>query len=685
MAVVVKRFDVYLVNLGGHLILEVENEIERIADIKDNYLEYYEVYDAIKELSGDNNDIVFSTIDPWTNWYVSELEPNEELKGALFIGPAAYIAAHHGAPVLIVDNHPELSSAVVWHNEFWSRIAGDRYWNDPHVGEMVLTGRRIYDFLKQNGFDKEGLETIITVADQYDIGIPWDRIFPGVANPGRFCGTPVDISYWISRSMFYPALIFVNPATQSEVSLINGSLSERKPLGILSYPYGNTLTITRPSGEENYRYPVLCSFISNLYRFNERASKYYGAKYECANGLIPGITPTMDAIDQGSIEKYTDKTGSYFPDIDPIHVVPFYLKKGDFDVAFSTSLDAVVNNLNQGVILWMHNSHGVEPKGGKTLFWAPEKGLDSKTKAKDIFTKSIATLGKIFSPITKDENPAWVYEWIAGSTTEPDSMAMDIDGRIPFTSIKGLVPTGQDWVVARRPIREFLNRVVFFWSGKNKPFNVEATYDGVTSTSSYSRFQTAFYSSTEIEENLENLHSAGFITNICQTSNTYLHLMVIRHGTVFQIEDPWPTSWYSAVWEQTITKDIVLGYTIGEAYSRGIGHVGTLYLGGGGLYGNEPQWWWDTAQNVVYFGDPNLRVFTPGTEYSDKNHWEKEDTEPLRYDSETNIDGHMPFGANDYPNEREPFEILENLWIIAIIALIIIIIIAIAAASKKRK
>jgi hypothetical protein len=51
---------------------------------------------------------VFTTIDPWTYWYVAEDKPAGEYPGALFIGPAAFIAAHHGCPVLIVDLHPQL-------------------------------------------------------------------------------------------------------------------------------------------------------------------------------------------------------------------------------------------------------------------------------------------------------------------------------------------------------------------------------------------------------------------------------------------------------------------------------------------------------------------------------------------------------------------------------------------------
>ena len=670
--------NIYLVDLGEHASEDVVKDLDRVAQISENYKDHTDIYKAIRKITG-SNDVIFTTIDPWTKWYLAELKPGDETEAALFIGPSAYIAAHHGAPVLIVDNHPELSSAVVWHNEFWSRIAGDRYWNDPPVGEMVFTGRRIWDFLELHDFDKVGAETIITVADQYDIGIAWDRIFPGVANSGRICGTPVDTSQWICRSMFYPALIYENPALQGEVNLINGSLSERTPSGILKYPYGNTLTITRESGEENFRYPVLCSFIGNTHRFNERASKYYGAYYECADGLIPGVTPTMESIDQGSIARYTGKEGSYFPDMTPIDIIPFYMDKGEYDVAFSTAMPSVVDNLNQGVILWVHNSHGVEPKGGKTLFWDPQNGFESKGQLS-------AKIGKIFSPVMKDENPAWVYEWIAGSTEEPDSMGMDIDGRFPFTSIKWPLPaTGQDWVVARRPIRELLNRL-FFWSGENRPFNVDSAYDGVTSTSLFSRFQTYFYTASEIEENLDNLHSSGFITNICQTSNTYLHMMMVRHGSVFQVQDPWPTSWYSSVWEQSIARDIILGDTVGEAYSKGISHVGTLYLGSGGSVKNDPQWWWDTAENVVYFGDPDLRMFVPGTDYSDANYWEQDDIEPIRYDAELSVDGHMPFGATEYPNEKEPVTLLqEYLGLIVALAIIVVLVIVFVVVSRKKK
>jgi hypothetical protein len=667
--------EIYLVNIGDKLDENVKNKISSIAKIKSNYVNLHDIYDDIREIS-ESTDIVFSTIDPWTEWYLAELKPGNETEAGLFIGPAAYIAAHHGTPVVLIDNHPRLSSAVVWHNEFWKRNADDRYFNTPSVAEMVLTGRRIWDFLEDYDFDKVGKESIITVADQYDIGTSWDRIFPGVGIPGRICGSPVDTSVWISRSMFYPALIFENPGLNPNgIELINGSLSKRTPIL-------QRLKITRQSGTEKFTFPVLGSFISVGHRFNERASKYYGAVYTCADGLTPGVSPIMDSpIDEGSIEKYTGKTGSYFPDMSAIDVEPFYYKKGGYEFVFSTQLSAVAENLNKGVILWTHSSHGTEPRGGGTLFWDPEKGFEEQ-KAKGGLNRIVATIGKIFSRnLFKDENPAWGYEWILGSTEEPDSMAMDVDGRLPFTSLKIPIPAlGQDWVVSVRPLRELLNKI-FFWSGDERPFKVDTTYDGQTATSGFSRFQTAKFVATDIEKELDNVHSLGFITNICQTSNTYLHSMMIRHGSVFQVQDPWPTSWYGTVWKQSIPRDIVLGNTVGEAYEKGISHVGILYLGGAKDGG--PQWWWDIMENVVYFGDPDLRVYVPDTEYSSKNYWERDDVKPLSYDSELDINGHMPFGATNYPNKKEPQSILMIALIIIIAIIILLIIFAVIFKKKK--
>ena len=96
----------------------------------------------------------------------------------------------------------------------------------------------------------------------------------------------------------------------------------------------NTLVIKKESNENTFEFPVLCSFVTHKYRFNERASKYYGSKYQCADGLTPGETTTMEPIDQGVNKKHYGKEGAYFPDISETEIVPFYLNKGGFDAVF---------------------------------------------------------------------------------------------------------------------------------------------------------------------------------------------------------------------------------------------------------------------------------------------------------------------------------------------------------------
>ncbi|MDH7507029.1 MAG: cell wall-binding repeat-containing protein, partial [Candidatus Thermoplasmatota archaeon] len=665
--------NIYIVDLGGGLSKSLKEELENIATIKEYYKEPKQIYNAICNITN-SNDVIFSTVDPWTYWYIGfkyeDIKPAGETKAGLFIGPAAYVAAHHGAPVLIIDNHPELSSAVVWHNEFWRRYSGSRLENEPSVAEMVLTGKRIYNFLKEYGFDKPGPETIITVADQYDIGVSWDRIFPGAANPGRFCGSPVDTAYWISRNIFYPVLIFENPAINGKVSLINGSISSRQGIrGLFKKPFLNTLVIKKDSQEEEFEYPVLCSFIGYEHRFNERASKYYGMKYQTADGLIPGETVTLEAIDQGSIKKYTGKDGSYFPDISLTDVLPFYLEKGGYDVVYSTKLEAVTDNLNKGVILWNHASHGNEQNGGSTLFWDPA----TKFKQQSFV---IRLLNRFFGTV-KEDNPWRGYEWYLGSTEEPDTMSMDIKGAIPFTNIRppGLPAFGLDWLLSRKPFREMLNKLIPVID----PFKTENLKDGVIGAFAFGLYTYDWKNVTVIESLLKNLHSVGFITSICETSNTYFHLTLIRHGSVFQVQDPWPTSWYGTIWQQSISRDIILGDTVGEAYTKGISHVGILYIS------EPPQWWWDLSENVVYFGDPDLRMYVPSTKYSDANYWEKQDTKPLKYDAEILINGHMPFGATVYPKEKKPLTFWQQYQFVLIILVIIFILIIIAIALPKKK
>ena len=730
--------NVYLVDIGNQISKKTIEEIQDIVNIEATYKETKQIYDKIKEKTG-RNYVIFTTIDPWSYWFFDENKVAGEKEGALFIGPAAYIAAHHGSPVIIIDNHPHLSSAVVYHNEFWRRFSDKRLLYHPSVAEMILTGRRIYDFLKDYDFDKEGLESIITVADQFDIGVSWDRVFPGKANPGRFCGSPVDTSYWIARSVFYPALIFENPAIQGNVTLINGSASqrlsqpERKPILDVIFGKSDWITlnigfgrITRKPAEEEFKYPVLCSFISYCHRLNERASNYYGVKYECANGMTPGEDKTMDSIDQGSSKKYSGNDGSVYPDISSSEIVPFYLDKGGYSTAFSTSLPAVKNNLNKGVIMWIHSSHGSESNGGSTLFWNSLAGFEKQSdKGKLVakfalfnlkrprlsnilknlnnigFFSGFVSLLNLFLKINflnklktgldflslwsirattplalLDENPWRAYEWYLGSTEEPDTMSIDLKGILPFTNthLPGIPASGKTWVIARKPLRELLNNIISR-KDTSKPFNIDNLYDGLVGTTDYATWQLKDFNSIEIEESLENLHSAAFLTNICQTSNTYLHLMLVRHGSVCQVQNPWPTSWYSSVWLQSIPRDIALGYTAGEAYTRGISQVGATYIS------DSPSWCCDQLENAVYFGDPDLRLFVPGTEFSDTNHWEK--TGSLRYDRELSINGHTPFGAKEYPHAVTQTSLLMKYQLI-IISIVIYLVIMIAIFLKRK-
>ncbi len=663
---------VYLVDIGNHLAEDVYNNINDYAETITEFTDCKGIYDKIRKISG-SNDVVFTTMDTWTSWLATELKPGEEKEGAFYLGQTAFIAAHHGSPVIILENHPRLSSAATWHNEYWRRFSAIRYDKKPSSAEMVFTGQRIYDFLEEYEFDKEGKESIITVAGQYEIGIPWDRIFPGVANSGRFCGTPVDTAYWISRNIFYPAMIYANPALQGKNTYTTGSESSREGLrGLLQPPRFNTLVINKLSREREFEFPALCSFVTIKHRFNERASKYWGAKYQCADGMTPGETATLEPIDQGVNLKYTGDAGSYFPDMTNSEIVPFYLEKGGYDTVFSTSLKAVADNLNQGVIFWLHTSHGSQGKGGNTLFWDPAHGF-----------KMTPRIGK-FTGAANEPNPWRGYDWLLGSTEEPDTMSMDIVGFYRFTNIRTLIrpPTGMDHALARKPIREWLVERPFLGGFFSRIFTVDNLYDGVTGSISYSKDATASKNAFVIEDKLDNIHSVGFATSICQTSNTYFHLMLIRHGSVFQVQDPWPTSWYATVWQQSIPRDIILGDTVGEAYSKGISHVGILFLGGGKDGG--PQWWWDDAENVVYFGDPDLRMYVPENEYSDKNTWDK--PKSLIYDEEMNIAGHAPFGATNYPHAKEQLTFMQKyLWLIVIIVLIVILLIVMVALGRKKK
>ncbi len=599
-----------------------KDEIKSMGEIEKEFKNLVSIYNEIRNITKEN-DIVFTTIDPWTYWLVEKLKPEGEKSHALYVGPAAYMAAHHGCPLLIVDMHSQLSKAVVWHNEWWKKHAIRD--EEPNVAAMYLTAREVYDFLDRVGLDeKSKIESIVTVAGQFDIGIPWDRAFVGAAYTGRICGTPVDTSYWICRSVFYPAIIFANPAlNENGIMLINGSKSKRLANGMLK--------IIKPSQEERFYYPVLNSWITYAHRFNERASKYWGFNYTCASGITPFYEPSNHPIDNNVLAKY-GKYGSYWPDLTESEVVPFYLKKAGYSVAYTTNFTATMENLNRGVIMWIECTHGFHENSGILSFWNPY-GL-------------FGFLGVNISLPTIEPNPWRGYEiylpgYLDGCTEEPDILSQ--------SKLFGI-----DIVPAKLSDTPVI---------KNTPIGSKTGYDGIIITVIFGRLRTKDYSGYDIDKALGNIHSCGFNAGSCLISNTYLHLTMIRHGSVFQVIDPWETSWYSAFAVEIFARDIALGKTVGEAFTNGILQTGIGYL--------TKQWWWDIKENLCYFGDPDLKVYTP------LHSWDKPDA----IESYEIIGGHAIFGATSYP-----YEIKEKKYGIYVIILLAIIVIAgLIYVRKKMK
>ena len=152
--------------------------------------------------------------------------------------------------------------------------------------------------------------------------------------------------------------------------------------------------------------------------------------------------------------------------------------------------------MNKGVILWIHSSHGTQAYGGRTYFWDPQNSFKNIPK---IISKRAGAM--------KEYNPWRAYDWELGSTEEPDTMSMDMKGIIPYTNHNSFIlpATGLDWVLARKPIREFLvNRPILgrFFSILFQ--NVDNLYDGVTGSVKYSKEPLAWKTAPEIEEHLDN-------------------------------------------------------------------------------------------------------------------------------------------------------------------------------------
>lgn len=725
--------NIYVVDLGNYLSSRAINEIKTIANVKRIYSAPKDVYDSIRTLTGEN-DVIFSTCEPYNYWFLAnDLEeigraPAGQWDGAYHFGQAAYLAAHHGSPVIIVDNHPKLSQAISWSTNWWRANAYNRL-NLPSAGAMTLTALRAYEFLEEYEFgkievggpEKQDREVIVTVAGQFDIGVPWDRSFLGAALSGRFWGHPVDSAYAINRNIFYPALVFENPGMK-EVTLTQGSESTTKGIGDnmlntnlgignrLRPPFGRTLKITKPMQEEEFIYPVLQTYDTYGYRYNEKNWKHFNCKYTRADGIIPWETLSPDPIDDGAA---ITKAGAYYPDVSESEVIPFYCEKAGYDNVFSTSFKYVTENLNKGVILWASQIHGHHGDGGNLELW------------------------DISSPYTYEENPWRAYEPIALKPGKIDEFIRWVGGYRPYHILENFMDMDIKLFeliskIPTRPIELFPERgstenpdVAFLnpqlsilgrltkpiqlsglfdiWGAwplmiyrsrlmnpletieKNLPFFNFADGDGkvLHSPPTGGRLVGKQFFGTDFDDALENMHSVGINTISCLPAYTYLHLTWMRHGSVYQIIDPWVTTDWAGIWNQMMIKLFAMGYTVGQAYERGLRAVGPLYSCG--------QSWWDLWENVIFTGDPNLRIFVPNTEYTDykkgyeENHWTKEETRPLTYNSEINLNGHTPFGATEYPHQRKPMTFFEeNMMLILIFSLIIILAICMALIIKKK-
>lgn len=686
--------NIHLINLGGHLKKEALDELKENCKIKKHCTEYEEVYEEIMATTG-SNDVVFSTIDPWTYWYyestASDLGPAGEYDGAFYFGPASYCAAYHGSPLLLIDNHKELSSAAIYHIDTQQKNPIGNV--KPTVACMYKTGNKIYDFLDEHGFDQKGRESIITVAGQYDIGPTWSRNFAGVGEPGAIIGTPSDTASNLVRNLFYQALIYQNPAlSPNGVTLINGSKSSRAwgsfkltdfhPLrGILarlgkSTPKLTNLKIIRPSREEDYKFPVLHTYGCYSHRFNERASKYWGVTYQTRNGYTPGVDISGEEIDQGTRMKFENKPGSFLPDLSDSINGPFYASRAGYSNAFSTDFDITMENLNQGVISWNMVLHGFSGNGGILAWWAPSGNvlIDTVTGSKPY-----------------EVNPWRGYDMLWGSTEEPDSATLNSKVGF-FTGLTGLgVPdagplrsgilkTGMDIVGAALP---FPDNLPLLWMFSQR----ENYFDGLIGPYSFTAFAAKFHfdhPATEVDDKLGNLHSMSFHAGSCLIGCSYLQIAMMRHGAVAQEIDPWVTSYWSGYAGQQTSRGYALGKTVGETFTDGIEEVGVKYI----FEDDEDRtWWWDTSENIMMYGDPDLRIFVPNTKYDqlERNNWGIEEIKLLSYDTEFTAEGHMPFGATNHPHEKEMQNFLQkNLFVLIILVLIIILLLIAIGISRKK-
>ena len=487
---------------------------------------------------------------------------------------------------------------------------------------MVLTGFQVYDYLGQYGLDlPDTQESILTVAGQFDIGTPWDRVFTEAAYPGRIMGTPVDTSYWVSRSIFYPYMIYANPGVTKDLDPHGG----KRITGSSSTRIAGSLQITEDEREVDVDYPVLETWVSYQHKFNELASEYWGCPYTTRTGITPYFTKSPDDIDAG--------IGGNYPDITTSEIVSYYTEKGNFGEVFTTNFPKTMENLNRGVIMWYEVMHGGSRDGGIVGFWNMGQKEQNPWRG---YEENGIPLVSVGSDGIIGENPLQDLTRLRGSTEDPDVVTMSkyygLDLQ-PSTSPKtgaGVVPETHDGVI-----------IAILQQG-----------------------QTGLQDGYMWDDAMDNIHSVGFSAGSCLIANTYLHLTTVRHGSVFQIIDPWLTSWYSSFAMEMFAKDMATGgYTVGESYVRGITHVGIQYLVDG--------WWWDIFENLIYYGDPDLTMFTPN------NAWEK----PGAMEAGTSINGHNIYGVSSHPYA---IGAVSTGWIIVFVLLLVGAIAAAIYIFKKK-
>jgi hypothetical protein len=517
--------------------------------------------------SDGRQDVVITTLNPWDYWFTNSNaeNPQGEEWGGRYFGPAAYAAANHGCPVLVTESDSRLSSSNAYHNVYWLRTYAGR--SPAPVGAMYLTGQQVIDAIAAYGLDGEGMESLLTVAGQFEIGTAWDRALVGATTPGRIGGTPVDASVWITRSVLYPLVVFANPAVDPSIDPHDG----KRIVGSKSTRTAGVLRTVEPERDIQMDYPVAFTWACYLYKFNERAAEYWGAEYVAADGTIPNVSPSDHPWDGGTLPDITEDA---FEE---------YSRQAGYGEAESAGYDATIENLNRGVVMWFETMHGSNGGSGFLGWWSSDKNQEA--------------------------NPHRGYEEypqsLMGATDDPDVITLDkytgLD-TVPCTSPPtpvGIIPERHDGVV------------IAYVSQTPQTFGVRGL---------------------DIDADLENVHSMGLFAGSCSISNSFLQLSLIRHGSIFQIIDPWLTSWYVQLGEEIFYRDVGYGgVTVGEAYDAALSKVGPKYV--------TEEWWWDHWENIVYFGDPDLRVYTPNDPFP----------RPVVVTSNKVIDGHAVLAANDHP------------------------------------